>query len=131
MIIIFILTLIIMYQQITPTFEPQTPYENYTLENNIKKYKLRSYVIGDVCEVFGDVCKFYHLIATTGNRISEIKVETAYLNGFPITDFTMEFSTDMNIEKIKKILKRGQDLHIMADTLKPIELYDGERDFDW
>ena len=124
MIIIFILTLIIMYQQITPTFEPQTPYENYMLENNIKKYKLRG-------EVFGDVCEFYKLIAKTGNRVFEIKVETAYLNGFPITDFTMEFSTDMNIEKIKKILKRGQDLHIMADTLKPIELYDGERDFDW
>ena len=124
MIIIIIYMLIIMYQQITPTFEPQTPYENYMLENNIKKYKLRG-------EVFGDVCEFYKLIAKTGNRVFEIKVETAYLNGFPITDFTMEFSTDMNIEKIKKILKRGQDLHIMADTLKPIELYDGERDFDW
>ena len=124
MIIIIIYMLIIMYQQITPTFEPQTPYENYMLENNIKKYKLRG-------EVFGDVCEFYELIAKTGNRVFEIKVETAYLNGFPITDFTMEFSTDMNIEKIKKILKRGQDLHIMADTLKPIELYDGERDFDW
>ena len=123
MIIIIIYMLIIMYQQITPTFEPQTPYENYMLENNIKKYKLRG-------EVFGDVCEFYKLIAKTGNRVFEIKVETAYLNGFPITDFTMEFSTDMNIEKIKKILKRGQDLHIMADTLKPIELYDGERDFD-
>ena len=113
-----------MYQQITPTFEPKTAWENYMLENNIKKYKLRG-------EVFGDVCEFYELIAKTGNRVFEIKVETAYLNGFPITDFTMEFSTDMNIEKIKKILKRGQDLHIMADTLKPIELYDGERDFDW
>ena len=124
MIIIIIYMLIIMYKQITPTFEPQTPYENYMLENNIKKYKLRG-------EVFGDVCEFYKLIAKTGNRVFEIKVETAYLNGFPITDFTMEFSTDMNIEKIKKILKRGQDLHIMADTLKPIELYDGERDFDW
>ena len=56
MIIIIIYMLIIMYQQITPTFEPQTPYENYMLENNIKKYKLRG-------EVFGDVCEFYELIA--------------------------------------------------------------------
>ena len=112
-----------MYQQITPTFEPQTPYENYMLENNIKKYKLRG-------EVFGDVCEFYKLIAKTGNRVFEIKVETAYLNGFPITDFTMEFSTDMDILTIKKLFRRGQisisDLHIMAETY----LYDGERDFD-
>ena len=124
MIIIIIYMLIIMYQQITPTFEPQTPYENYMLENNIKKYKLRG-------EVFGDVCEFYKLIAKTGNKIVEIKVETAYFpDGFPMPDFTMEFSTNMNIETIKKLLRRGQDLHIMAETVKPIELYDGERDFD-
>ena len=94
--------LIIMYKQITPTFIPNTAYyENYLQKHNIKRYKLRG-------EVFGDVCEFYKLIAKTGNRVFEIKVETAYLNGFPITDFTMEFSTDMNIEKIKKILRRGQ-----------------------
>ena len=111
-----------MYKQITPTFEPKTAWENYMLENNIKKYKLRG-------EVFGDVCEFYKLIAKTGNRIFEIKVETAYLGEFPMTDFTMEFSTDMNIETIKKLLRRGRDLHIMEETVKPIELYDGEYNF--
>ena len=124
MIIIIIYMLIIMYKQITPTFEPKTAWENYMLENNIKKYKLRG-------EVFGDVCEFYKWIAKTGNKIFEIKVETAYFpDGFPMPDFTMEFSTNMNIETIKKLLRRGQDLHIMAETVKPIELYDGERDFD-
>ena len=123
MIIIIIHMLIIMYKQITPTFEPDTAYENYLQKHNIKRYKLRG-------EVFGDVCEFYKQIYETGNRFNEIKIEPSYLPcGIPLTDFTMEFCTDMNIETIKKLLTRGRDLHIMEETVKPIELYDGEYNF--
>ena len=122
MIIIIIHMLIIMYKQITPTFEPGTAYENYLQKHNIKRYKLRG-------EVFGDVCEFHNLLTKTGNSVVEIKIEPMYLSGIPITDFTMEFCTDMNIESIKKLLRRGRDLHIMERTVKPIELYDGEYNF--
>ena len=79
------------------------------------KYKLRA-------ESFTDICEFMNLISRTKYRIFEIKIEQ--IN----PDFTMEFRSEMNIRRIKKLLLKGIDLHVMAETVKPIYYYDGKRD---
>ena len=45
-----------------------------------------------------------------------------------LSDFTMEFSTDMPLMDIIELMHNsGRDLHVMSNTLKPLELYDGKR----
>ena len=91
------------------------------MSNSSPKYKLRA-------ECFNDIYQFLILVRNDFKvLIFEIKIEQAHPDH---SDFTMEFRSELNIKEIRRIIYAGTDLHVMAQTLKPIHEYDGDRDFD-
>ena len=48
----------------------------------------------------------------------------------PMPDVEVEISTDYTLEQIIKIMKTVVDGHVMYQTLRPVESYTGERNYD-
>ena len=94
--------------------------------NKTKKYKCRVEAFIDICNFFTEVCN-YNLnneekIHIFGNKINSIE-------NYEI-DFIIEYEFESNIIDCS-ILKQlmydiNYDLHVMYQTLQPIEKYTGE-----
>lgn len=80
-------------------------------------YKLRA-------ECSKDVLNFLN---KTHNEISSLKMIRDG-GGFPDVEF--EFETKLSLNKIFSILHGIEDTHVMRQTIKPIEEYTGERNYD-
>lgn len=80
------------------------------------KYRLRA-------ESSNDVSLFIQKTHWRMNSFSMLKY-----NKLPDIDF--QFETDLKLEEIILILKDIEDSHVMYQTVKPIEEYTGDRDYN-
>jgi hypothetical protein len=60
-------------------------------------------------------------------NVSPLCLEVEGLGSVPIPDFDATFYSNATKEQLIASLKKGQDLHVMYETLEPIENYTGER----
>ena len=87
-----------------------------------KRYKCRG-------ETFYDATVFYRLVHKSQNKMIAVDIEPHWIyfgpemGPIPATGFTMEFSTNMTIEYMVKLMDKGKDLHVMSNSLKPLELF--------
>ncbi len=79
----------------------------------MKKYKLRA-----GCEV--DIRAF---IKESRYDIINSKIDKDSHNP------KLEFSSELELDEIKDILRKIEDGHVMLQTIQPIEKYTGERDY--
>ena len=52
------------------------------------------------------------------------------IEGSPIPDVDVEFDSEMSLDEIIDEMREVIDGHVMLQTVKPIEEYTGERDYD-
>jgi len=77
-------------------------------------------------ETFGDALRFQEIfIRTSPDNKMDMHIHVDRLLGLTV----ITFKTTMSRKDILKLLHRIQDGHVMWETLQPIELYTGERDF--
>ena len=81
--------------------------------------------IKEAKRVFGDKAKF----RSTGKLLNGgyWSDELECLCGHKI----YKMKTDLSLEECKKILREGEDLHYIYDTINPKETFTGERFVDW
>ena len=84
---------------------------------DLDRYKFRA-------ECFGDVVEF---INVTGQQIKNIVINRTK-TGYPDCEVTMVI-TDTNCEKIRKVMLKVSDNHIMIETLSYESAYTGDRWF--
>lgn len=89
---------------------------NTATEKSLIKYRLRA-------ECGHDVLEFQKLAQ---NKIQNL--ESARLADCP-GDRLVTFESALSVDELVAILFRGSDMHVMYQTLQPIEKYTGERNY--
>lgn len=80
-------------------------------------YKLRA-------ECSHDIALFIQKAHTEFTEFKMVKK-----TGFPDVEF--EFMTALELDEIELILEEIQDSHVMCQTVKPLDEYDGERNYNY
>ena len=87
----------------------------------MKTYKFRA-------ECSTDVINFFR--ALEEDSFSSIHIQSQDIEGTPIPDVDVIFNCNLRLARLIQIAKQVEDCHVIAQTVRPIDQYTGERNYN-